>query len=418
MLREQIIDVRQMLQRRRPGYSLEAPFYIDPSIYDLDVDLVFSRHWIFVAPEPTMPEPGDYITVQIGRNSVLLVRGDDMQVRAFHNVCRHRGTRLCQEDKGVVGNLVCPYHQWTYDLSGKLLFAEGMGKAFDVSQHSLKPVHLRNIGGLLFICLSEDAPADIDEMARTIEPYVLPHRMADCKVAKQTDLIEDCNWKLTVENNRECYHCAANHPELAVSLSAFILDDFDPNDPSISDEAREYHAERERGRTRWAELQLPFQQVERLDSCVTGFRAERFPLAKAGASHTLDTDVACKRLLADFKESALGDLSFWTQPNSWHHFMSDHIITFAVLPIAVDKTLVRTTWMVHKDAVEGVDYDLENLTTVWTATNAQDRHLAEGVQRGAYSKAYEPGPLSPVTENYVNQFGNWYVERLKTHVPG
>ena len=107
------------------------------------------------------------------------------------------------------------------------------------------------------------------------------------------------------------------------------------------------------------------------------------------------------------------EYSFWTQPNSWHHFMADHIVTFTVLPIAVDKTLVRTTWLVHKDAVEGVDYDVANLKAVWEATNEQDRRLVEEAQIGVASGAYEPGPYSPFTEELVEKFDNWYVERLR-----
>jgi Rieske 2Fe-2S family protein len=96
--------------------------------------------------------------------------------------------------------------------------------------------------------------------------------------------------------------------------------------------------------------------------------------------------------------------------------MADHIVTFTVLPIAVDKTLVRTTWLVHKDAVEGVDYDVANLTAVWNATNAQDRQLCEQSQAGIASPAYEPGPYSPFTEGLVDKFCNWYIGRLSTEI--
>uniref|UniRef100_UPI0038F64E55 SRPBCC family protein n=1 Tax=Streptomyces galilaeus TaxID=33899 RepID=UPI0038F64E55 len=89
----------------------------------------------------------------------------------------------------------------------------------------------------------------------------------------------------------------------------------------------------------------------------------------------MDTRVACRKLLGGFNDPALGGLSFWTQPNSWHHFMSDHIVTFSALPLDAGRTLVRTKWLVHKDAVEGEDYDVENLTTVWKATNQQDSDL-------------------------------------------
>lgn len=407
-------DIRALLARRKPDHSLEAPFYLDPSIFDLDIEFIFSKHWLYVASEPSIPEAGDYVTVEIGKTSVLIVRDDDMKISAFHNVCRHRGSRLCQSQQGAVGNLVCPYHQWTYNLQGKLMFAEHMGEQFDVTQHNLKPVHLRNIGGLLFICLAENPPADIDDMARAMTPYIAPHRLADSKIAKQIDIIEDCNWKLTMENNRECYHCRANHPELTVSLFEYGFG-YQPK-PEDCEDLEKYQATLKQRHAQWEALGLPSREMEHLDDCITGYRTERLPLDRAGESQTMNGEVASKKLLGDFKDAALGGLSFWTQPNSWHHFMSDHIITFTVLPISAEKTLVRTTWLVHKDAVEGRDYNLDNLLAVWVATNAQDRALVEQSQQGIRSPAYEPGPYSPFTEMLVNKFCNWYIGRLSALV--
>ena len=182
------------------------------------MEAIFARHWIHVAVEPDIPEPGDYITVDVGRHSVVIVRDDDQQIRAFHNVCRHRGSRLCQDQQGSVGNLVCPYHQWTYTLDGKLAYAEHMGAGFDKRAHGLKPVHVQSLAGLLFICLADTPPTDFARLRDEVEPYLLPHHLNDCKIAAQIDIIEEGNWKLTMENNRECYHCAANHPELTISL--------------------------------------------------------------------------------------------------------------------------------------------------------------------------------------------------------
>lgn len=130
-------EMRALIDRREPGFSLEAPFYQSDAVFALDLAAIFRKYWIQVAVEPELPEPGDYLTVEIGQDSILIVRDDDGQVRAFHNVCRHRGARLCNEQKGTVGNIVCPYHSWTYDLSGELIFAEQMGEKFDRCKHSL-----------------------------------------------------------------------------------------------------------------------------------------------------------------------------------------------------------------------------------------------------------------------------------------
>ncbi len=411
------VDVEDLVRRRKRGYTLEAPFYTAPEIFDLDLDIIFGRHWIYVGVEPDVPEPGDCMTVEIGASSVLLIRGEDMQVRAFHNVCRHRGARLIDEHKTSVGNIVCRYHQWTYAEDGRLLHAEHMGGDFDPKCFGLKPVHLRNVAGLLFICLSDNPPADIEAMAAAMEPYLLPHDLRNCKIAHTSELIEEGNWKLTMENNRECYHCASNHPELTIPLFAY---GFGYSPDALNDEERaateDYKTLLRDSHTRWESCGLPSAEIDRLNTAVTGFRTERLPLSGDGESHTMDTRVACRKLLGTLADRKLGGLSYWTQPNSWHHFMSDHIITFSVLPLGPERTLLRTKWLVHKDAVEGVDYDPGNLTKVWLLTNKQDGDLVAMAQAGVRQPGYEPGPYSPFTEELVEKFSDWYIGRMSTHL--
>ena len=287
------VSAEELLRRRKPGYSLDAAFYTSRDIFDLDLDIIFGRHWIYVGVEPDMPESGDCMTVEIGAASVLIIRGEDMTIRAFHNVCRHRGARLIDDHKTSVGNIVCRYHQWTYGEDGRLLFAEHMGRDFDTRCFGLKPVHVRSVAGLLFVCLAEEAPADIEDMAAAMVPYLAPHDIGNCKIAHASDIIEEGNWKLTMENNRECYHCAANHPELTVPLFEYGFG-FAPDE--LDDEKRA-HAEgypmllRE-SHSRWAACGLPSTEIDRLNTAVTGFRTERLPLSGAGKSHTVDTRVA------------------------------------------------------------------------------------------------------------------------------
>jgi Rieske 2Fe-2S family protein len=405
--------LRHLIANRRPGFMLDAPFYTDDAVFKADLELIFEKHWIFVGVEPEIAEPGDVMTVRIGGNSILICRDDDGEIQAMHNVCRHRGAKLVSEEKACVGRLVCPYHAWTYGLDGKLLHAEHMPADFDVTAHGLKKVHVRSLEGLIFVCLAAEPPADFDEMARIAGPYIAPHDLRNCKVAHQTDLIEDGNWKLTVENNRECYHCALNHPELTASIFEFGFG----FDAAEQDEGRV--ALRERYDTMVADLTadwnrtgFPADEIQHLEDMVSAFRIGRMPMDGAGESQTIDTKVACRKLLGHIKEKRLGDLSFHTAPNSWHHFMSDHVVTFSSLPISPGKTLVRTTWLVHKDAVEGQDYDLENLTLVWRETNAQDAKLVGLAQAGAADRGYMPGPYSAQTEGQVESFVAWYIQRL------
>ncbi|MDN5762394.1 MAG: aromatic ring-hydroxylating dioxygenase subunit alpha [Microlunatus sp.] len=403
-----------LIARRVPGYSLEAPFYTSPELFDLDLSAVFARSWLFAALDAEIPEPGDYTTVDVGPYSVILVRDDDEVVRALHNVCRHRGSRLLNDPAGSVGNIVCGYHQWTYATDGSLLHAGQQRPEFCKSDLGLKPVHVREVSGLIFISLAEQPPADFDDVAARITPYLVPHQLRRTKVAARVDIIEEANWKLVMENNRECYHCDAGHPELICTFFptyGYPEDEIPARLRPAHERYRQAEAELE---ARCTERGMPFAPIEELDNRPSGFRIQREALDAAGESYTLDGKVASTRLLGDFDHARLGRLSLHIQPNAWFHFLSDHAVTFSVVPLAPDRTLVRSTWLVHEDAVEGVDYDLDTLTHVWRKTNEQDSVFCARVQAGVSNPAYVPGPYAP-SEYQVEAFCAWYVDRLKEY---
>ncbi|MGO1974942.1 MAG: aromatic ring-hydroxylating oxygenase subunit alpha [Propionibacteriaceae bacterium] len=409
------VDATELVTRRRPGRALEGSFYTSPEILDLDIEAVFAAHWIFVATEPEVREPGDFVTIDLGRYSVIIIRDDDGEVRALHNVCRHRGSRVLHESRGEVGNLVCGYHQWTYATDGSLLHAGQQPATFDKGCFGLKQVAVRTVEGLIFICLAPVPPSDFDEVAERIRPYLAPHGLANTKVAHQEDLVEDGNWKLVMENNRECYHCEAGHPELTCTFFptyGYELADIPPR--LMPAHARYLKAESDLEKV-CGEQGMPYATIEELRGRPTAFRVQREALDGGGESYTRDGFAASSKLLGDFDTPKLGRMSLHFQPNSWFHFLSDHVVTFTVLPLAADRTLVRTTWHVHEDAVEGTDYDLDHLTEVWRATNEQDATFVRRTQLGVGSPAYEPGPYSP-NEYQVDDLITWYVERLREHL--
>lgn len=411
--------LRDLVSRRRPGYMLEQAFYRDPAVFRADLDLIFNRHWIFVGVEPDIAEPGDVMTLEIGDNAILICRDDDGAIHAMHNVCRHRAARLVSTETATVGRLVCPYHAWTYGLDGALLHADHMGDDFDKSCAGLRKIHVRSLAGLLFVCLAETPPADFDAMERVVAPYLAPHDIANSKVAHRIDLIEAGNWKLTMENNRECYHCSLNHPELTASIFEYGFGfEADETDPARVIQRQNYDRMVERSGVDWDRAGFPSREIAHLDDVVSAFRIGRMPMDRDGESQTLDTKVACRKLLGGTMEKRLGDLSFHTQPNSWHHVMSDHVVSFAVFPLAPDRTLLRTEWLVHRDAIEGVDYDLDNLIQVWRETNLQDGRLVGLAHAGAASAGYIQGPYSPQTEGQVEQFTNWYIGRMAAGLAG
>lgn len=404
-------DPTTLIRRRAPGRSLEAPFYTSAEVFALDVAEIFAKHWIFVAVDAEIPEPGDFVTVDVGNYSVILVRDDDDSVSALHNVCRHRGARILNDARGSVGNLVCGYHHWTYGTDGSLLHAEAQPPDFAPECFGLKKVSVESVAGLIFICLAAEPPEDFAEVAARIEPYIAPHQLRRTRIAAQEDLVEDGNWKLVMENNRECYHCDG-HPELSCSL--FPTYGYEPDGlPARLRPAYERYLRAEEDLQRTSEAhELPYALIEELDTCKTGFRIQREPLDGAGESFTTDGQLVSRRLLGELAAPRLGRLSMHWQPNAWFHFLSDHAVTFSVVPLAANKTLLRTTWLVHEDAVEGVDYDLESLTRVWHQTNTQDGVFVGRAQLGVTSPAYEPGPYAP-NEYQVEAFAAWYINGLR-----
>ncbi len=394
-----------LIAAQRDGHALEHALYCDPRVFRADLETLFYQEWLFVLSLAELPTPGAFATVQIGDYPVVVVRSQDGAVRAFHNVCRHRGQKLCAEDHGQKRRLVCPYHQWIYDLEGNLIRTRDMGTSFDPTAHSLRPIHTREAGGMVFLCLADTPPA-FDDLGASLSRYLAPHALQDTKVAFQSTIVEKGNWKLVIENNRECYHCGGNHPSLCRT--------FDDR-PIITAPGQTERTDGEVAR-HWARCEAAGLPSEFLIHPTNQWRLARVPLM--GDSFTLDGKTAVGKRLGQMPFDDAGSLLFFHYPNSWNHFLADHALTFRVLPISATETQVTTTWLVHKDAVEGVDYDLNRLTEVWLATNDEDRQVVEENQKGILSPAYVPGPYSQVQEDGVIQFIDWYKARMLARLGG
>jgi phenylpropionate dioxygenase-like ring-hydroxylating dioxygenase large terminal subunit len=212
--------IRDLIDLCKPGYTLPQPFYNDVDVFEFDITAVLARSWLMVGFEAELTASGSYLAMTIGRDPILIVRGRDGIIRAFHNTCRHRGSQICVDGHARATRLVCPYHQWTYDLDGRLLGAPRMPADFMPADHGLRPI----------------------------------------------------------------------------------------------------------------------------------------PIGPVGPQET-------------------------------------HVIS---------------KWLVHKDAAEGVDYEVDRLIETWTKTNLQDRALAENNQRGVNGRGYAPGPYSEEAEDFVIRFSDWY----------
>ncbi len=210
----------ELVRSREPGCGLLGKVFSRQDVFDTDVDIFFHKHWIMVGVTADVLEPGDVSIVDIGKASVIIVRDDDENIRAYRNVCRHRGARLKEADKSTVGILTCPYRQRTYDLDGSLRHAKHMGKDFDATCRNLWPVHLKVVGTHVFVCFVEEPPADMAKLDETMTPRFSPYELQNTKIAFESEIVEAGNWKLVMKNNRECYHCEVGHPELTMLFVA------------------------------------------------------------------------------------------------------------------------------------------------------------------------------------------------------
>lgn len=390
-----------------PAHSLPQECYVDEVVFDRDLERVFAPSWLFVGAAADLPRAGDLLTWSVGRDSLLLMRGEDGTLTARHNVCRHRGCRLRPDGPGSARAVVCPYHQWTYGLDGALRGAPHMGADLRRDELSLRPVQLRNLGGLLFVCFTETAPP-FDGAVTAVEPQLRLHELEHTRVAARAHYTVRANWKLLVENNRECYHCRVNHPEFCVS-------NYDLGGAGDRRTSRAYEAAVAEHHRRWVAQGLSPLEVNFADD--GWFRVSRLPLRDGYLTESLSGALVAPRL-GRLPSADVGSLRLITLPNLWAHVNADYAVTTRVTPVHPDRTEVDVTFLVHQDAVEGRDYDVATLTSVWTATSEQDWELCEANFAGVRSRGYLPGPLSPVTEGSVATFHDWYLRRLGAHSSG
>ena len=394
--------IARLLDERRPGHSLPGDLYNSQEAFDFDTRAIFGRTWLMVGFEIELPRPGTWMSVPIGPWTVIITRDHHGDLRAFHNTCRHRGSQICKPGKGASARLVCPYHRWTYELSGELAHAARMPEDFDRADHGLASVHVESVGGVLYVCLADDPP-HIADFRRQFEPMLAAHNLKDGKLAFESTLVERGNWKLVMENARECYHCAASHPELARSFPTGASAHFDYGEDN----------RQQRFAARMAAAGLDVGPIEG-----DWWQAMRFILNDGFKSMTTDGAFAVNRLMCGVEGGDIGSLRWSIEPHGFAHATADQVLLFQAMPVAPRESVVTAKWLVHKDAVEGVDYDIGHLTDLWTRTNLQDRDLVENNQAGVNSPGYRPGPYSPDAEALAIRFVDWYCAAARDYLDG
>lgn len=412
VLTPQTALLRDLLQRYRAGYGLPQRFYLEPELYPLELDAIWRRGWLFAGHACEIPAPGDYFTFDFDTDSVIVVRQPTGEIGAFHNVCRHRGSVIVAEPRGSRRSFVCPYHQWTYDLDGSLQQCRKMPAEIDRSALGLRPVHVRNLEGLIYLSFAQDPP-DFAAAEALIAPMARPQGFERARVAASIDYDIPANWKLVWENNRECYHCDAMHPQYVKAN----FDRYDADDLSEEIERRIALATA-RSEAKWAACGLV---VTHRDVGLAQFpdregkiwcSASRTALVEGYVTESMDGKRVAP-LMGEYRDDVdVGTLRLRTLPNFWCHASCDHAVTTRLVPAGPRLTKARVAWLVEAAAEEGRDYDRSRLMPFWQLTSEQDWLICERQQRGVESRAYVPGPLSPTKEYNVENFIRWYLRRL------
>ncbi len=383
--------IDELIADYRHGFSLEQRFYTDPEVYDLELERVINRNWILAGHVSEFIEAGDFKVISVGRESAILVRGADGELRAFANVCRHRGSLVCLEPAGNAHRFACPYHGWTYDTQGDLVAARDLADGIDKADYSLKPVSCGIVHGLILIAFTDNPPS----LARCQEELAAPMAMfgfEDLRVAAVRDYPIPANWKLAIENYQECYHCATAHPEYS-AMHSLMLD--------MKKRPRVQKAMRQR----MPESGVDDYFIDRIDTAAPpgeiGFGYRRYALFDGYQTGSREGKPVAP-LLGEFtgydggtSDLSLGGFSFLLA-------YSDHIVAYVFTPVDHGNSNCRIYWLVRGDAEADRDFDVDELTWLWDVTTNADIEIIRNNARGISSRYYEPGPFAGMEEAEQN----------------
>lgn len=358
--------------------TLPGRFYYDPAIYTREQERIFSTMWVCVGRAEELPEPGAYRTLTLGNENVLLVRGRDGVLRAFLNVCRHRGARLCTEARGQARNSIqCPYHAWTYALDGELIGAPNIlaMESFDRSTCALASVALDTWAGLLWLNLADDPPPLLPQVQRAVierfgeEETFARYRMDDLRVGTTIEYTVRSNWKLVVENFMECYHCGPMHPELCDLLPGF------------------------RGGTAY-QSGAGTVFADGVDALTLSGKASRPPLPD---------------LPDEDQRKYYGVVPL---PNVLISLLPDHAVIHTLWPEGPEQTRIVCDWAFHPTAIAAPDFDPMDVVAVFDIVNRQDWDVCQLAQMGVRSKVYTYGGIFVPSERHIRRFNDFVIQQL------
>jgi phenylpropionate dioxygenase-like ring-hydroxylating dioxygenase large terminal subunit len=395
-------SLRNLVAAYREGYALPGAFYTDPGIYELEVRNIILKCWLYVGHQSQVPERGDYFLSEIAGESVIIVRDGQGAIHALMNVCRHRGSRICDAPVGREARLTCRYHGWTYGLDGSLKAAARVPEGFDRARHGLRRLQLRILEGLIFVNFDDDPP-DFGIVGRAMGPALRPYGLDRTRVAHRQNYPIASNWKLAIENYCECYHCQPAHPEYSVGHGrALPNEDCDAMLAEVMNRAESVGLTRDCIRRSWLDAQA--------FGLEHGF--DRYPLLRGHVTGSRDGQPVAP-LLGTITGYDGGATDWHLGPLTFALAYCDHVVVYRFAPRGHYLTDCEITWLVNERAQEGDDYQVADLTWLWDVTTIADKAIIERNQAGVGSRYYVPGPLSPPMEYFTQEFLDWYVAAMR-----
>ena len=366
--------------------TLPTSWYRSEEVFRIEKEHIFCREWIAVCRDEEVPNPGDHLVLDVLGESLLLLRNRDGQLRAFYNVCRHRGARLCRPigepvdaarvvlAGGITAGslIVCPYHQWSYDFNGALLAAPHLSRSagFRKQDFHLYPVGAASWGGFVFLHLtpkdSKPLADQLVDIADRLQRYPLQQLRIGATIRYQTA----ANWKILCENYNECYHCGGVHPELCAVVPSF----------------------RHAGGANldWA------RGIPHRDGAYT--------FTQSGTTRRR----AFPGLDADEQVRHKGELIY---PNLFVSLACDHAAVFILHPRSASRTDITCHFLFEDHEREKPDFDPSDAADFWDLINRQDWTVCEAVQAGIQARVHRHGFYAPM-EDWNLDIRRYVTERI------
>ncbi len=337
--------------------TLPADAFLSVDIFTREQQQIFLNRWLCLARADEFSKPGDFRVRQIGSESVIVVRGNDGQIRAHLNLCRHRGTRLCEMEQGTFANTIqCPYHAWTYGLDGQLIGVpdETQFDSFCRNDFSLHVVACFSWEGFVWINLATD-PEPFETCFAAVLKKFQAWNLGSLVSAGRRAYDVKANWKLIVQNYSECYHCAPVHPGLT-------------------------------------KLSPPKSGGNDLvEGPILGGYME---VSKPGGSLTL-SGRSCGVTVGDLSADDLQRVHYYVLfPQTLLSLHHDYVMVHTLWPLGPGQTRVECQWLFHVDSIGREPWNPDDGIAFWDRTNREDWHVSELTQLGVASRRYAPGPYS------------------------